>query len=84
MEPTLRENDLIIVSKIPYLFKKPQVNDIVAFRSKNENSVFIKRIKTIKNHKYLVYGDNTKDSYDSNKFGELDKEQIMGKFIYKL
>lgn len=84
MEPTLKENDLVIVSKMPYLFKKPQIDDIVAFRTKNKNTILIKRIKSIKNDKYLVYGDNAKDSYDSNNFGELSKEQIIGKYIYKL
>ncbi len=84
MEPTLRENDLILISIVPYLFKKPKINDIVAFRRKKEETIFIKRIKKIENSKYFVYGDNKNDSYDSSRFGEITKKQIMGKYIYKL
>lgn len=84
MEPTLKENDLILVSKVPYLFKVPKINDIVAFKSRKQKIIFVKRIKKIKNNKYFVYGDNKNDSYDSSKFGEISREQITGKFIYKL
>ncbi len=84
MEPTLRENDLILISNIPYLFKKPKINDIVAFKIKKEKTIFIKRIKRIENSRYFVYGDNKNDSYDSGKFGEITEKQIMGKLIYKL
>lgn len=83
MEPFLKENDLIIVSNIPYLFKKPRINDIVAFRTK-ENIILIKRIKRIINNRYLLLGDNSSDSFDSRSFGEIEKESILGKFIYKL
>ena len=84
MEPTLKEKDLILISVIPYLFKKPKINDIVAFRIKKEKTIFIKRIKKIEDSKYFVYGDNKNDSYDSSKFGEITVKQIMGKLIYKL
>lgn len=83
MEPTLKNNDVVLVSGIPYLFQNPLINDIVAFRS-NKKQVLIKRIKKIKNNKYFVYGDNSKDSYDSNKFGAINRQQIIGKLIYKL
>lgn len=83
MEPTLKQNELIIISSIPYLFKNPRINDIVAIKSK-ENKIFIKRIKKITKNNYIVLGDNKNDSFDSRNFGPIKKEEIIGKYIYKL
>lgn len=84
MEPKIKDTDTILVSFIPFLFKNPAVGDIVAFASKKEKVILVKRIKKVNNNKYFVYGDNKNDSYDSRKFGEITKDQIIGKFIYKL
>lgn len=82
MEPTLCENDIIIVSSIPYLFKNPQINDIVAIKNKG-NKILVKRIKEVINKKYKVLGDNKNDSFDSRNFGTIDRKQIIGKYIFK-
>ena len=81
MEPLIKSNDTLLVSGLPYLFKNPKINDIVALREKG-NKMLIKRITKIHNDKYFVQGDNLKDSYDSRKFGEIFKNQILGKVIY--
>ncbi len=43
MSPTIANNDTIIVSKLNYIFKEPEQNDIIIFPYE-ENSVYIKRI----------------------------------------
>lgn len=82
MEPILKNKDSILVSGLLYLFKKPKINDIVAFVYKDK--VLVKRIVKITNEKYFLAGDNNKDSFDSREFGFVSKNQILGKIIYKL
>lgn len=82
MEPHLKNRDVVLVSAIPYLFKSPKINDIVAFEDKEKN-IMIKRVARIKNNKFFVKGDNKKDSFDSGNFGEISSNQILGKIIYK-
>ncbi len=81
MSPTLNNQDNVIISKLPYLFKKPSINDIVAFIYKNK--VFIKRIRGFENNEYFLEGDNKSDSFDSKKFGTVSEGKILGKVIYK-
>lgn len=83
MEPTFKNGDKILATYMFYLFKSPQVNDIVVFKDK-ENIIFVKRIIDVKNNRYIVLGDNKKDSLDSRNFGGIQRNQILGKFIYKL
>lgn len=82
MEPHLKNQDIVLVSILPYLFKSPKINDVVAFEDK-KRKIMIKRISQIKKSKYFVQGDNNKDSFDSRNFGEISKNQILGKLIYK-
>lgn len=82
MEPTIVNGKAILVSKIPYLFSEPKVKDIIAFRNRKE--VLIKRIVKISSDKYIVEGDNQRDSLDSRNFGFVAKNDILGKVIYLL
>lgn len=82
MEPKLRNGEKVLVSFISYLFNKPKVNDIILFKI---NDIFyIKRIKQKKNNKFIVAGDNGKDSFDSKSFGNIYQNQIIAKVIYKI
>lgn len=83
MEPALKNGDKILATNFFYLFKSPQINDIVVFKDK-ENIILVKRIINVRNNRYIVLGDNKKDSLDSRKFGSIQRDQILGKFIYKL
>ena len=83
MEPQIEDGQSILVSVLPYWFKKPQINDIVAFKD-NSGKVLIKRIAKVKNGEYFMQGDNQEDSLDSRKFGFISKNQIVGEVIFKL
>lgn len=83
MEPGLKNNSIVLISGIPYLFNNPRIKDIVVLKDR-KGQTFIKRIIGIEKGKYFVQGDNLKDSLDSRKFGIIDKNQIMGKLIIKL
>lgn len=83
MEPHIKNGEKVLVSVLPYLFKTPRINDIVAFRDKN-NKILVKRIVKVNGVRYFVQGDNKHDSLDSRQFGYIDKNMIVGKLIYKL
>lgn len=80
MEPTIKSKQMVLASGLFYLFKKPRIGDIVAFREKDK--VFIKRIQRVVRDKYFLTGDNRKDSLDSRTFGFISQEQILGKIIH--
>ncbi len=79
MLPTLKPNQEILVSSIPYLLSKPKIADLVAFKSGRE--YIVKRIKYSKQGEYKVEGDNKKDSKN---YGWIPKKSIIGKVIYIL
>jgi nickel-type superoxide dismutase maturation protease len=83
MQPQIEDGQSVLVSEIPYWFKKPRINDIVAFKE-NYGQVLIKRISEIRNGKYFVKGDNKEDSLDSRRFGVISGDKIIGKVIFKL
>lgn len=87
MEPTLNAGDTLIVSSIPYWFKKPQKGNIVLFLETKSKKYFIKRIvkidRSAQKDKYFLAGDNRNDSKDSKTFGLIERKNILGKVIYK-
>lgn len=78
MEPTIHEGDEILVST----FLRVKKGDVVAFR--HNAKVLVKRVKNIKGDLYELRGDNMRDSLDSKQFGEVSKNDIIGKVIWKL
>lgn len=79
MMPGLKQNQIVIVSSIPYLFRKPKIGDIVVL--KREERYIIKRIVKIAGNKIFVEGDNKKASTDSRNFGWIERREIVGKVI---
>ncbi len=79
MEPFLRNNDMVLASSVPFLFSKPKVGDVVVFKYRNK--FFVKRITKLNGSKYFLKGDNIKDSFDSRKFGCLERKMILGKIF---
>jgi nickel-type superoxide dismutase maturation protease len=84
MEPTLKTNDTVLVSFLPFLFSSPKVRDVVALKDPKDGKVLIKRITKIENKKYFIEGDNKQHSKDSREFGMIGKALIIGKVIYKM
>lgn len=82
MEPQIKNGETVLVSKFPYWFKSPRINDIVAFKD-SVGKILVKRIIKIQNGKYSVLGDNKKDSLDSRQFGDITKDKIIGEIIFK-
>ena len=83
MSPFINNSNLIIVSFFPYLFKKPQVNDVIILKHPKKNINIIKRIQSIDNNKYFVTGDNREKSTDSRIFGLIDESLILSKVLLK-
>lgn len=77
MEPAIKSGQEILVSSIPYFFKNLKIQDVVAFKERGK--FIVKRIKEIKNGKFLMQGDNKKDSKD---FGLIEEEAVLGKVIH--
>ena len=82
MEPTIKNGQTVLVSSLPYIFKKPKVNDVIALE--NGNKILIKRILKMNAQEVFIAGDNLEDSLDSRKFGMVSKNKILGKVIYKV
>jgi len=80
MEPTIKNGQYVLISKIPYFFSEPDVKEIVAF--KKNQKILIKRIVKKTGDKYFLAGDNLKDSLDSRSFGFVSKNDILGKVMY--
>jgi signal peptidase I len=74
MQPQIVNGETVLISNLFYLFKNPQIGDIVAFSI--QGKILIKR--------YFLEGDNREDSLDSRKFGFVLREKILGKVFYKL
>jgi len=77
MKPLLEEGDIVFYK----LFKKNSdisINDIVIFYHPIKNIKLIKRIKAIKDLGVQVSGDNVNFSDDSNYFGLIHKDMIIG------
>lgn len=81
MMPKFSPNQNVLASSLPFLFTSPKVGDVVVFEKDKMN--FIKRIEKIEDNGYFLSGDNNTDSYDSRKFGLVDKSEIKGKVIFK-
>lgn len=81
MEPTIRNGRTVLASNLPYFFRKPKIRDIVAIRQKKSGKILIKRIVEANKGKYILRGDNRNDSFDSKRFGEIGRGDILGKVL---
>ena len=78
MLPTLKENELVFFKK--YIKNKSllKVGQIVIFYHPLKNIKLIKRIKSVGKNSIEVFGDNIACSDDSNKFGLINNEKVIG------
>ncbi len=78
MLPTLKEGDMVFFKK--YITNKSllKVGQIVIIYHPLKNIRLIKRVKNIIKNSIEVLGDNNEYSDDSNKFGLINNEKVIG------
>ena len=78
MLPTLKEGDMVFFKK--YIKNKSllKVGQIVIIYHPLKNIRLIKRVKSIIKNSIEVLGDNFEYSDDSNKFGLINNEKVIG------
>tara|TARA_Y100000991_G_scaffold186026_1_gene150430 strand:+ start:151 stop:450 length:300 start_codon:yes stop_codon:yes gene_type:complete len=78
MFPTFKEGEIVFFKK--YIKNKSllKVGQIVILYHPLKNIRLIKRINNVYEHSIEVYGDNIEHSSDSNKFGLINNEKVIG------
>ena len=78
MLPTLKEGDMVFFKK--YIKNKSllKVGQIVIIYHPLKNIRLIKRVKNIIKNSIEVFGDYIEFSDDSNKFGFINNEKVIG------
>jgi len=78
MFPTLKESDVVFFKKYTKNKSLLNVGQIVIFHHPLKNIRLIKRIKIVSKNSIEVFGDNIEYSEDSNKFGLINNEKVIG------
>jgi nickel-type superoxide dismutase maturation protease len=78
MLPSLKESDIVFFKK--YIKNKSllKVGQIVIFYHPLKNIRLIKRVKNVRQNSIEVFGDNIALSDDSNKFGLINNDKVIG------
>ena len=84
MLPSLKEGDIVFFKKYKKNKSKLKNRQIVIFNHPLKNKNLIKRINFLNTHSIGVVGDNLEFSEDSNKFGLINNEKIIGIVTSKL
>ena len=84
MLPSLKEGDIVFFKKYKKNKSKLKNRQIVIFNHPLKNKKLIKRINSVNQNNIEVLGDNIEFSEDSNKFGLVNKEKIIGIITSKL
>lgn len=96
MLPTYKEGQIVGVNKTAYWLTEPNVGDVVIARSLSSNKIVIKRLAgvpgttitlrtgqeyTLKENEYYLRGDNRAISLDSDTYGPITRDRILGMVI---
>ncbi len=84
MLPYLKEGDIVFFKNYKKNKSILKNRQIVIFIHPLKNKKLIKRINSVHQNNIEVLGDNVKFSDDSNKFGLINNENIIGIFSSKL
>ena len=79
MTPFVVDGQQVVVNKLVFKIKSPQVGDVVVVQHPHRNITLVKRITRVKNNTYFIEGDNPTHSTDSRHFGYISKKCIIGK-----
>jgi nickel-type superoxide dismutase maturation protease len=82
--PMFRQGDFVLISKIPFRFKKLKVGDVIVF-DQPIYGVMIKQISQVLDGGNLFYVLGTDEfSVDSRQFGAVRREALLGKVIWHI
>ena len=84
MFPTLPPGKKVLVSSLPYLLRKPRIDELVVIKDPRTKRHIVKRITAKKKDRFFVRGDNASMSTDSRHFGWVTKRAIIGKVFFVL
>ena len=84
MMPSLNESDIVFFKEYKDGKSELKPGQIVIFIHPLKNINCIKRINIVNQNNVEVLGDNIESSEDSNKFGLLNNEKIIGIVTSKL
>ena len=84
MLPSLKEGDIIFFKNYKGNKSELKIGKVVIFNHPLKNKSLIKRINLVNQNNIEVLGDNIEFSEDSNKFGLINNEKIIGIVTSKL
>ena len=84
MSPCLKEGDIVFFKQYKEGISSPKPGQIVIFKHPFKKQSLIKRINIVNQNNIEVLGDNIEFSEDSNKFGLISNEKIIGIVTSKL
>lgn len=80
MTPAYKNGDFVLVRKT----KKAEIGQVVICQRPDRPDLLImKRVQSLTENGYWLKGDNQEYSDDSRVFGEVEKNLIIGKVIFK-
>ena len=85
MEPDLQEGSWAVL--IPTRGRMPRVGDVVVAEHPHRAGFeLVKRVAAVSSRRRLVWlaGDNRKDSTDSEEFGPVAVDRVVGRVVLKL
>ena len=78
MLPSLKKGDMVFFKEYKKNKSRLKNRQIVIFNHPLKNKRLIKRINSVNQNNIEVLGDNIEFSEDSNKFGLVNNEKIIG------
>ena len=84
MLPALKDGDVVFFKKYKQGKSVPEIGQIVIFSHPLTKKRLIKRINFVNTNSIKVLGDNIEFSEDSNNFGLVRNEEIIGLVTSKL
>ena len=84
MLPSLKEGDVVFFKNYKGDKSELKTGKVVIFNHPLKNKSLIKRINLVNQNNIEVLGDNIEFSEDSNKFGLINNEKIIGIVTSKL
>jgi nickel-type superoxide dismutase maturation protease len=83
LTPAYKHGDFVLVSKIPFLFRRPSPGDVIAFHQPGYG-VLIKRIQSVNIDGGLDVLGSRPESVDSRVFGSVNQKDIVGKVVWHI